>query len=268
MKAKILDISKFIDFLGYVNKFVQSAELELTDNGVKAYCRNPLLPTIRMMFESNVIKMSDVGMTNALCVRNVIAFRSALETLLKLNKDLHEIEIDLEESGYAGEISAICFGDEESGGFRLATIDREVIKNNVDNPLKTELSKDWKFNILPERLDIAQNKTNTIVNMNEAGCYLKQGKDKAVLVVLTSRKSKNANNVSIPIADSSVGNLINEICIHDSAFRLMNVLRVQEPEKLSAFFDYQHKVFVVDSELVDGSLFVKSRMVSGLVAGK
>lgn len=218
-----------------------------------------------MAFETDLIRMSNPEDECDLCVRNVIALKSALETVKKLDKDISSIELELEETGYCGEIGAISYGNEDNVGFRLVTIDKEVISNNLDRDIRTELNRDWCFKIDPEKLDIAQNKTGSIVNMNETGCYLKKGSSGAAMVVLTSRKSKNSNSVSIPISETSTGNLHGEIAIHESAFRLMNVIRAKE---LVAAFDATNNALVVKCALEKDGFYVKSRMLSGLVNGK
>jgi hypothetical protein len=103
----------------------------------------------------------------------------------------------------------------------------------------------------------------------------KQNKQKEhnVIFELTSKKTAAINSIALPVADSYNGSLekcqFDELAIHESSFRIFNILQVTGEEDLFCSFTIQHNLFFVKSKLTtkdDG--YISSRLLIQIVKGK
>lgn len=275
LKARITDISLFANFLSVISKFVQQCQFILTTEKVSVYCRSPVFSSARLLLDSNLLQLDEGQGCDkvSICIRDVIAFRSAI-SIVQTVEDVKEIEIQLEDvKGGDNEtvIKSVRYKSENGGGFRLITIDFDVIKNLVSKDTSMDLERDWSFNVNPRNLDIIQNKTGSIVNMDEASAYI-YPKDGKVLIELTSKKSAAINSIALPLADSYAGSLDNagfsEIAIHEGSFRIFNILKVTDEKDIDCFFNISTNVFFITSELNSEGNYIKSRLFIQMVKGK
>lgn len=278
LKAKIYDLALFENFLGIINKFVQQCEFVLDTNKLNVYCKNPTaFSSARLLLDTDVIKLnSNQKYQNIkLCIRDVMAFKSAISIIQQI-ENINEIEIglnDIEDEGNVY-IKNIKYKGKNGANFNLITIDFDVIKEFVSKETTTKLVKNWKFNINPRNLDIAQNKTNNIVNINEVSVYIyPDSKNGRAVISLANKASAALNSISIPISDSSEGSLegFNQpaVCIHESSFRIFNILRVSNPNDIECFFNFDNNVFFITSHLKSESQYsINSRLFVQMVKGK
>jgi len=275
LKAKITDISLFENFLSIINKFVQQCQFSLTTEKVSVYCKNPNdFASSRLLLDSNILKLNEGQKYDkvSICIRDVIAFKSAI-SIVRTIEDVKEIEVQLDDiqNGDNVVIRSIRYRSKNGGSFNLITIDFDVIKNFVSKDSTASLQKDWEFNVNPKNLDIIQNKTGNIVSMDEVSVYIYPKNGKAI-IELTSKKSAAVNSIALPLADSYTGSLdnasFNEIAIHESSFRIFNILRVTEQKDIDCFFNIANNVFFISSELNDGESYIKARLFIQMVKGK
>jgi len=275
LKAKITDISLFENFLSIINKFVQQCQFVLTTEKVSVYCKNPNnFASARLLLDSNLIKLNEGQKYDKvnICIRDVIAFKSAISIVHSV-EDVKEIEVQLDDvvNGDNVSIKSIKYKSKNGGSFNLITIDFDVIKDFVSKDSSVVLKKDWVFDVNPKNLDIIQNRTNNIVNMDEVSVYIYPKNDKAI-IELTSKKSAAINSIALPLSDSYEGSLndaeFNEIAIHESSFRIFNILKVTESKDINCFFNIANNVFFITSELNDGDNYIKSRLFIQMVRGK
>lgn len=275
LKATIYDLAMFENLLGVINKFVQQCQFVLTTKKVDIYCKNPTnFASARLLLDSNVIQLNEGQGVEIveICIRDVIAFKSAISIIQQIDPDTTEIEINLDDdSDEGGKIKSISYKSKNGGSFNLITIDFDVIKDFVSKEVKTELSEDWKFNINPKNLDIIQNRTNNIVNMDEISVYIYAEDGKAVFE-LTSKKSSAINSIALPVANSYEGSLekcaFKEIAIHESSFRIFNILRVTREKDIECIFDISHNIFRVTSHIENNDCYINSRLFIQMVKGK
>jgi hypothetical protein len=279
LKAKIYDLALFENFLGIINKFVQQCEFVLDTNNLNVYCKNPTAFTsARLLLNTDVIKLN-VGQKYQdvrICVRDVVAFKSAISIVQQI-ENINEIEIglnEIENEDGTIYIKNIKYKGKNGANFNLITIDFDVIKDFISKDTTTKLVQNWKFNINPKNLDIAQNKTNNIVNINEVGIYIyPESKDGRAVISLASKASAAINSISIPISESSEGSLENffepAVCIHESSFRIFNILRVTNSNDIECFFNFDNNVFFITSHLKSESNYsINSRLFVQMVKGK
>ena len=76
----------------------------------------------------------------------------------------------------------------------------------------------------------------------------------------------------MPIADDYTGALpkdLPEVAIHESSFRLLNILRVIDKQNLKCFFNTQFNIFFVESKIKnEENFYIKSRLILGIIKGK
>ena len=275
LKAKIEDISLFENFLSIINKFVQQCQFVLTTEKVSVYCKNPnSFASARLLLDSNLMRLNEGQKYDKvnICIRDVIAFKSAI-SIVNTVEGVKEIEVQLDDVGSEENVSikSIKYKSKNGGSFNLITIDFDVIKDFISKDTSVVLQKDWEFNVNPKNLDIIQNRTNNIVNMDEVSVYIYPKNDKAI-VELTSKKSAAINSIALPIADSYKGSLdeaeFNEIAIHESSFRIFNILKVTDENDINCFFNIANNVFFISSHIDSDDLYVKSRLFIQMVKGK
>lgn len=274
--AQIKDLTLFENLLGIVNKFVPQCQLVLSTSEVGIYCKNPSsFSSSRLLITSNLIVLNENQKYDKvkICIRDVMALKSAIAIVQQV-ENKNQIKIGLEDVVGADDeiiIKSIKYKSKNGSSFNLITIDFDVIKDFVSKESTTVLKKDWSFYIDPKNLDIIQNRTNAIVNMDEVSAYI-YPKNEKVIFELTSRKSSSINSIALPVADSYEGGLDNfsqqAIAIHESSFRIFNILKVASSQDIFCFFNFDNNLFDVESKIQTGEFYVKSRLFIQMIKGK
>ena len=277
VKATIHDIKLFDNFLGIINKFVQQCQFILDTDGVKVYCKNPTnFSSARLLLDSDVISLNKKQELSEvkICIRDVIAFKSAISIVEQVeNVNSIELNLDVVKSLDDTFVKSIKYNSKNGGKFNLITIDFEVIRDFVSKNSTAVLKKDWRFNVDPKNLDIAQNRTNNIVNLDEVSVYIYPDEDtKKAIVELSSKKSASINSIAIPISETSEGSLngfgYNEIAIHESSFRIFNILKTTDSNDIECFFNMENNIFFITSKISLNNYTIKSRLFIQMVKGK
>ena len=225
------------------------------------------------MLDTNSMKLSSNTEIDEIryCIKDINSLKSALSIISQV-ENVNECIVELENvPSVDGEIYAKTIRYKGTAKFKLISIDPAVIEKYITNELKTELSEDWKFTIDPINLDILQNKTGNIVNTtNDVSIYIyPDPSTKKVMVDLNTRQTDYMNSIALPIANSYEGELnnkMNEVAIHESAFRLFNILKVKE--NLNCFFTSKYNIFFISSEVKKGDYYIKSRLMNQIIKGK
>jgi hypothetical protein len=277
VKATIHDIKFFDNFLGIINKFVQQCQFVLDTNEVNVYCKNPTnFSSARLLLKSDVITLNENQKYEnvKICIRDVIAFKSAISIVEQI-EDVESIEVALDVVDSEDEVfvKSIKYNGKKGGKFNLITIDVDVIKDFISKDSTAVLKKDWIFKIDPKNLDIAQNRTNNVVNLDEVSVYIYPDYEKSKAILeLSSRKSASINSIAIPISDDFEGSLkgfgYNEIAIHESSFRIFNILKASAKDELDCFFNCDNNVFFITSKIQSNGYFISSRLFVQMVKGK
>lgn len=205
------------------------------------------------------------------CIKDINSLKSALAIVAQV-ENINECKVELEDvPSVDGEIYAKTIRYKGQAKFKLISIDPTVIEKYITNELKTELTQDWKFVINPVNLDILQNRTGNIVNTtNDVSIYIyPDPSTKKVMVDLNTRQTDYMNSIALPIADTYEGELnnkMNEVAIHESAFRLFNILKVKE--NLNCFFTSKYNIFFISSEISKDGFYIKSRLMNQIIKGK
>ena len=258
VKATIHDIKLFDNFLGIINKFVQQCQFILDTDGVKVYCKNPTnFSSARLLLDSDVISLNKNQELSEvkICIRDVIAFKSAISIVEQVeNVNSIELNLDIVKSLDDTFVKSIKYNSKNGGKFNLITIDFEVIRDFVSKNSTAVLKKDWRFNVDPKNLDIAQNRTNNIVNLDEVSVYIYPDEDtKKAIVELSSKKSASINSIAIPISETAEGSLngfgYKEIAIHESSFRIFNILKTTDSNDIECFFFFFFFFFFFSSKI-------------------
>lgn len=285
LKATIHDLEMFENFLNIINRFVQQCEFDLYTDKVNVFCSNQRdFSSSRLLLDSDVITLNkDQKINNVkIYIRDVIAFKSAISIIRDVD-DTNEITIfldDVENDIVYGDgeesilIKSIKYKGKKGGKFNLITVDKSVISNYISKELSRTLDKDLVFNIIPKNLDILQNKTNNIVNISEVSVYIYPDEaQNNIILDLNSKMSSSTNNISLPISNGYTGSLdgfpYKEIAIHESAFRILNILRTTDENNLRCFFNIENNVFFIESEIFSKKNFkVHSRLLVQMIKGK
>ena len=277
VKATIHDIKFFDNFLSIINKFVQQCQFELDTNEVNVYCKNPTnFSSARLLLKSDVITLNKNQKYDKvkICIRDVIAFKSAISIVEQIEEvESIEVNLDIVESEEEIFVKSIKYNSKKGGKFNLITIDVDVIKDFISKDSTAKLKQDWIFKINPKNLDIAQNRTNNIVNLDEVSVYLYPDyENNKAIIELSSKKSASINSVAIPISDSFEGSLkgfgYNEIAIHESSFRIFNILKASFKDELDCFFNCENNVFFITSKITSNEYYISSRLFVQMVKGK
>jgi hypothetical protein len=280
IKATIHDIKFFDNFLSIINKFVQQCQFDLSTNEVNVYCKNPTnFSSARLLLKSDVITLNKNQKYDnvKICIRDVIAFKSAISIVEQI-EEVASIELNLDTVTSGGDdeevfVKSIKYNSTKGGKFNLITIDVDVIKDFISKDSTAKLKQNWKFSINPKNLDIAQNRTNNIVNLDEVSVYIYPDYEKNKAVVeLSSRKSSSINSIAIPISNSFEGSLngfgYNEIAIHESSFRILNILKANSNDELECFFNCDNNIFFITSKVELNGYFISSRLFVQMIKGK
>jgi hypothetical protein len=285
VKIKVHDLKSFENYLGVAGKFVQQGQLIIQKTRSSLYCKNARdFSTARLLLDTNSITLDDSAECEELfiCLRDITALRSSiniLQTVEQVNEAILTVDTFEEDSKLYGKYIEY----KGKAKFKLISVDFQVIEQFVSKNLTTELNKDWIFNIDPARLDIIQNRTSNIVNVqDDVSVYIygeenSETNEKRVVVDLTSKKSSYVNSIALPIAENYVGKLpddLPEIAIHESSFRLLNILRVTDKNSLICFFNNQHNIFFVTSFIKNKAnedspeIWITSKLILGIIKGK
>lgn len=284
LKATIHDLEMFENFLNVINRFVQQCEFDLHTDKVNVFCSNQRdFSSSRLLLDSDVITLNSNQTVNnvKIYIRDVIAFKSAISIVREI-EDVEEIQISLEEIEndlkYGDEesilIKSIKYKGKKGGKFNLITVDKSVISNYISKELSRTLEQNLIFNIIPKNLDILQNKTNNIVNISEVSVYIYPDEaQNNIILDLNSKQSSSSNSISLPISNGYKGSLegfpYKEIAIHESAFRILNILRTTDEENLNCFFNIENNVFFIESEISSKNNFkIHSRLLVQMIKGK
>ena len=276
IKVKIHDLKIFENFLIIAGKFVQQGQLLITKNKSSMYCKNPKeFSTSRLLLDTNVITLDENENIDfiKICIRDITALRSSIniiQTVENINKTVLLLE---EIKTVDGETFAKTIQYKGQAKFKLISVDFQVIEQYVSKELTVDLTTTWEFNIDPLRLDILQNKTGNIVNtQDDVSIYFYEDPtSKKVMIDLKSKSSPYMNNIALPISDTYIGHLpetMPEVAIHESSFRLLNILKVTDQNKLNCFFNDEYNLFFIESELNQLNYYIKSRLLISIIKGK
>lgn len=274
VKAELKNIQLFVEFLSVANKFVQQGQLIISKDKTSLFCKNPQdFSTSKLMLDTNSLILSNKVEFDTIkyCIKDINALKSSLNIVSQV-ENINSCVLDLEDvPSIDNSIYAKTLRYKGTAKFKLISIDPTVIEKYITAELKTELTQDWKFTINPVNLDILQNKTSAICDTtNEVSIYIyPDHTSKKVMVDLNTRQTDYMNSIALPIADSYEGNLSNtmqEVAIHESAFRLFNILKVKE--NLNCFFTTKYNIFFIESKIIDGDYYIRSRVMNQIIKGK
>ena len=288
LKATIHDLSMFENFLNIINRFVQQCEFELHTDKVNVFCMNTRdFSSARLLLDSNIITLNKNQTYDCvkIYIRDIMAFKSVISIVKEVeNVDSIEIELNdiknevLFEDSEKVLIKSIKYKSSNGGKFNLITVDKSVISNYISKELTNSLSKNLIFNIDPKNLDILQNKTGNVINTEEVSVYIyplndEKTKKKNIILSLESKELSSCNSISLPIANTYEGDLNNcsykEIAIHESSFRILNILRVTKKEDLNCFFNVKNNIFLIESKISSkDNYYIHSRLLIQMIKGK
>lgn len=263
-----------------INLF-NNGELVINKESSSLYCKNTKdFSTARLLLDTNALVL-DENVEHEfikICLRDINAFRSSIN-IITIVEQKNEAILNVAESiGDNNIVYAKYIEYKGKTKFKLISVDPQVIEQFISTDLKTELPENWSFNIDPSRLDIIQNRTGNIVNTQDDVSiyiypeYCEETETTRVIVDLNARKSTYINSIALPIAEESNGELpedTKEIAIHESSFRLMNILRTNKSEDLYCFYSCKYNIFFIRSMVQNEEGFwIKSRLMLGAIKGK
>lgn len=266
-------------FLTVINKFAPQCLFNISKEKTEIFCKNSVeYASSRFDAVSDLLTIDEKCKYDniMLCIRDINAFKAALNIVTLVEPDKEELVLNIEEiitpeqEVYGRKISY-----KGKAKFSLITVDRDVIESYVSQAVKADINVDmvWRFNIDPIKLNIIQNQTGTIVNTeSEVSIYFEANKEtKEVDCSLVAKKSTYNNDITIPIADSYEGSLDNvnmDICISDSSFRIVNILKVTNSNNLVCSFNDRYNFLKFDSFIKEDNYYIKSTVITGIVKGK
>lgn len=274
VKAELKNIKLFVEFLSVASKFVQQGQLIIGKTRSSLFCKNPQdFSTSKLMLDTNSLILSDKVEYDEIkyCIKDLTALKSSLNIISQV-ENVNNCTLELEDVPSIDElIYAKTLRYKGTAKFKLISIDPTVIEKYITAELKTELSQDWKFTINPINLDILQNRTSAICDTtNEVSVYIYPDHEtNKVMVDLNTRQTDYMNSIALPIADSFVGNLtptMQEVAIHESAFKLFNILKVKE--NLNCFFTTKYNIFFIESQVENEGYYIKARVMNQIIKGK
>lgn len=274
VKAELKNIKLFVEFLSVANKFVQQGQLIISKTKTSLFCKNPQdFSTSKLMLDTNSLLLSDKTEIDEIkyCIKDLTALKSSLNIISQV-ENVNNCTLELEDVPSIDEsIYAKTLRYKGTAKFKLISIDSTVIEKYITAELKTELSQDWKFTINPVNLDILQNRTSAICDTtNEVSVYIYPDHEtNKVMVDLNTRQTDYMNSIALPIADSFAGNLapnMQEVAIHESAFKLFNILKVKE--NLNCFFTTKYNIFFIESKIENEGYYIRARVMNQIIKGK
>lgn len=282
IKIKIHDLKSFENFLGVASRFVQQGQLIVRKEYSSLYCKNTKdFSSCRLLLDTNTLTLSADEKVDELkiCLRDIPAFRSSVN-IIQVVEQLNIVDLFVEEFADPDGLFAKFIQYKGKTKFKLISVDFQVIEQFVSKALEAkDIPEIWKFNIDPARLDIIQNRTGTIVNVkDDVSVYFYGELDTVtnknmVIIDLNAKNSTYINHIALPIADESEGKLpddLPEVAIHESAFRILNILRVVNKEDLSCFFSDKYNIFFINSQIndSDNKYWIKSQLLVQVIKGK
>lgn len=253
VKVKIKNLKSFENFLTVAGKIVQQGELIIRKDFSSLYCKNTRdFSTARLLLDTNAIIIDEKESIDLIkiCLKDITALRSSIN-IIQIVEQVNEAELQLEEVMDEDEYYARLIKYDGKAKFKLITIDIKIIEPYVSKDITVELNPCWKFYINPVNLDIIQNRTGNIVNVQEdVSVYLTKNEQNQVVIDLASKNANYINSISLPIADTCTGKLPDSmpcVAIHDSTLRLLNILKVTEENALECFFDDNYNIFYISS---------------------
>jgi hypothetical protein len=282
INIKIHDLKSFENFLGVASRFVQQGQLIVKKEYSSLYCKNTKdFSSSRLLLDTNTLTLDQNEKIDELkiCLRDIPAFRSSIN-IIQVVEQINEVTLFVEELPDPDGIFAKYIQYKGKTKFKLISVDFQVIEQFVSKAITaTEIPETWKFNIDPARLDIIQNRTGTIVNVkDDVSVYFykelnKETNENMVIIDLNAKNSTYINHIALPVAESSIGSLpegLSEAAIHESAFRILNILRVTNKEDLTCFFSEKFNVFFINSKLADADnkFWIKSQLLIQTIKGK
>lgn len=289
INAEIKDLKLFVEFLGIASRFVQQGELVIFKDKTALYAKNLqdfLMSRLILETNSMILDFKYKYDYIKFCLKDLTALRSALNIILQVENinscileldDLPPMEfIDIKKDPATGndiqtkriEYFAKSLRYTGVAKFKLIAVDNKVIDNFISKGLSHEITEDFSCIVNPVNLDILQNKTNSIVDVTkDVYVYLLIDPDtNKVVIDLNTRETDYTNSISLPIADTYVGAIPYELKLHESAFRIFNLLRVKENLKL--IFSSAHKAIILKSEINHDNFYIKSILLNGIIKVK
>lgn len=279
VKVNVKNIKGLEYFLTVINKFAPQCLFNISKERTEIYCKNSVeYVSSRFDAITDLLTIDEKCKYDnvMLCIRDINAFKSALNIVTLIESEKTGLTLDVEEiitpeqEVYGRKISY-----KGKAKFGLITVDRDVIDAYVSQAIKADINADmvWRFHIDPIKLNIIQNQTGTIVNTeSEVSIYFEANKDTGgVDCSLVAKKSTYNNDITIPIADSYEGNLDNvnlDICISDSSFRIANILKVVSSNNLVCSYNNRYNFLKFDSFIKEEDYYIKSTVITGIVKGK
>ena len=285
-KAQIKNLLFFDEFLKVVGRFVSQCQFVLTSDELNVYCRNPdSYQTSRLLLKTNSMCLADdeKDLVCEICIKDVIALKSALSLIVQIeDKNEASVSIDTVQEDSNKETGLqISYKGPKGYKFKLKSGNYDIMKNFISKDSTTVLQHDWEFALDPKMLSLAQNKVSNIVKFEDVNVsFCKADGSDSVLVSLENDANKALNALEIPVASSSKGDFDNifddatskitskgKICIHESSFRIFNILSVEDD--ISCFYNKKYKTFfIASSKENDTGLFIKSRLFAQSVKAK
>ena len=278
VEINVKNIDGLMEFLTILNKFAPQCLFNVSKEKTEIFCKNSAqFASSRFDTVTDLVTVDKKCKYDnvMLCIRDINAFKSALNIVALVEEDKTSLTLNVEEiitpeqEVYGRKISY-----KGKAKFSLITVDRDVIQSYISQAIKSDIESDivWSFYIDPFKLDIIQNKTNTIVNTDsEVSIYFDTNDEGEVVCSLTAKKSTYNNDISIPIATKYEGSLDNvnmDICISDSSFRIANILRVGGETDLKCSYNSRYNFLKFDSAIVEEDYYIKSTVITGIVKGK
>ncbi len=287
VKVEIKNIKLFVDFLSVATKFVQQGELTIYKDKTSLYCRNLQdYMASKLILETNTMVLDFKYKNDFLkfCTKDLISLKSALSIVMQvenINSCILELE-DLppqifkdkkfDENGKEYTIERTEYYTKSLrytgvAKFKLIAVDSKVIENFVSQQLKNKLIPTCEFDINPINLDLLQNRTSAIVNVEtDVSIFLLVDPDtNKIIVDLNTRQCDYANSISLPIADEYTGQLNKELIFHDSSFRIFNILKVKE--NLHAAYIKPFNILTISSEINQDEFYIKSLLLNSCLKG-
>lgn len=279
VNVNVKDIKGLEYFLTVINKFAPNCLFNISKERTEIFCKNSVdFASSRFDAISDLLTIDEKCKYDniMLCIRDITAFKSALNIVTQIEPEKTEMVLNVEEIiTPEQEVYGSKIVYKGKSKFSLITVDRDVIETYISQPVKADIDADmvWRFHIDPYKLNIVQNQTNTIVNLDtDVSVYFEENKETGEVVCMLASKKTNYNNeVTIPIADSYEGNLDNvkvDICISDSSFRIANILKVTSSNNLICSFNDRYNFLKFDSFIKEENYFIKSTVITGIVKGK
>lgn len=279
IKLTVKNVKQFQNFLSIISKFTSQCELNIYKDRCETYCKNlNEYSSARFDTITNLIFIQQKQKYDCikLCIRDVNALRSSMNIISLVESAKEQITLNIQEIiTPQKEIFGRKISYNGKAKFNLITIDRQIIENYIGNIIKADIDADiiWSFNIDPKKLDIIQNRTNSIINMDDVSVYIQDNEENEVICSLMAKQSSYNNSISLPIADSYTGSIdsirnVLDLCISGSSFRLINILKVTNSQNLKGSYNKKYNFFRFDSDITKDNFYIKSRVLVNIVKGK